>query len=124
MREYLKMEAATSGEIMTTLRLATGGVCSLAGLGLDAGEDCKVCLTESLLLLSHAGYGRACIAFFEDGGLFVRITAEGTCGEAAPVPEDDISAALLEALAAGVQMEKREGRLFGVSFRFATDGRN
>ncbi len=124
MKEYLKIEAATFGGIMTTLRLATGGVCSLAGLGLDAGEDCKVCLTESLLLLCHAGYAGARIAFYDDGGLFVHIEATGACGEAAPVPEDEISAALLEALAGSVRMEKNGGRLCGVSFRFESDGRN
>ena len=64
----MTLELALKNELMTTVRLATGGVCSLAGLGLDDSEDCKVCVTESLLLLKHRGYLSAEIRYgYEDG---------------------------------------------------------
>ena len=61
MKDLMKLELPLGGEIMTTVRLTTGGICSLAGMDLDASEDCKVCVTESLLLLMHAGYRRAAV---------------------------------------------------------------
>ncbi|MBR7185939.1 MAG: hypothetical protein IKD43_00340 [Clostridia bacterium] len=119
MKELMLLKVPTAGEIMTTVRLATGGLGSLTGLGLEESEDCKVCVTESLLLLRHAGYLAASINFCEDDGLFVCIMGEGEIVNPAPMPEDEISAALLEALAADVKTEKREGALYRVSFRFA-----
>ena len=40
-----------TGEYLTTVRLTTAGLCSLAGLDVDFIEDYKVCVTESLLIL-------------------------------------------------------------------------
>ncbi len=117
MKELLSLRFPLGNEGMTTVRLATGGVCSQAGLDLDASEDCKVCVTESLLLLWHAGYGRAELVFFEENGLCARIAGEES-GEGRACAEDEISFALLGALASDVCTEKREGRLSGISFRF------
>ena len=55
MDELLSLRVALSPDVMTTVRLATGGVCSLVSLSYDDGEDCKVCVTESLLLLVRGG---------------------------------------------------------------------
>ena len=118
MKTLLKIYVPLGSEIMTTLRLATGGVCSLAGLDIDASEDCKVCVTESLLLVSHAGFAAAEIEFSEEDGLCVRVCGAGARGEAKPAAEDEISAALLEALAEGVRTEKENAALRGVSFKF------
>lgn len=103
---------------MTTVRLATGGVCALAALGLDESEDCKVCVTESLLLLMHRGYRLARVKFALEEGLAVRIEGEDG-GEGAPSDEDEISYALLGALNDTVQTEQRDGRLSAITFRFA-----
>ena len=108
-----------SSEIMTTVRLATGGVCSLAGLDLDESEDCKVCVTESLLLLMHRGYKTARVRMEEDGGLLFSIAGEGERQETAKSAEDDISLALLGALLGDVEEEKRDGELCALKFRFA-----
>ena len=114
----LTLEAPLGSEIMTTVRLATGGVCSAAGLDLDRSEDCKVCVTESLLLIGHAGFSRARILFVREGGLTV--TAEGIVRDRkpAPVPEDEISAALLGALAENVTVLKEDGLATKVTFSF------
>lgn len=117
MTELLTLETELKNEIMTTIRLTTGGVSSLAGLSYDDGEDCKVCVTESLLLLSHGGFARAKLAFYLDDGLQVKIVGsdrtDKQCGEG-----DEISVALLSALAEGVSLEKSGGSVFEISFHF------
>ena len=63
MKKVFDLHCPISREVMTAVRLATGAVCSLAGLDLDRGEDCKVCVTESLLLLTHEGFSEANVHF-------------------------------------------------------------
>ena len=55
MNALIDLKIPLESDLMTTVRLLTGGVCSLVGLGLEESEDCKVCVTESLLLLKHGG---------------------------------------------------------------------
>ena len=117
MKELMTLVFPFGRDKMTTVRLATGGLCALAGLGLDDSEDCKVCVTESLLLLMHRGYASARVSFYEEEGLFVRIAGEGE-GEEAPTEEDEISFALLTALNDTLQTERRGERLQQISFRF------
>lgn len=119
MSTLMTMRIPLGSEMMTTVRLTTGGLCSLVGLGMDESEDCKVCVTESLLLLLHGGFSHAEITFTEDEeGLCVRVTGEGERETAYTMPEDEISAALLEALAREIAVEKSEGGTSAVSFRF------
>ena len=35
------------GEYLTTVRLTTGGLCSLVGFDVDSAEDYKVCVTRN-----------------------------------------------------------------------------
>ena len=112
------MELPLQTDLMTTVRLTTGGVCSAAGLSLDDGEDCKVCVTESLLLLKHGGYLRAVLTFDCDDGIAVSVRGKDRTGETTSPAEDEISAALLCALAQNVNMEKRDGGLCEICFRF------
>lgn len=118
MEELLRINVPLKNELMTTVRLATGGICSLAGLSMDGSEDCKVCVTESLLLLMHGGYPSACVCFASDGGLEVKVTGEGVCRPAAECAEDEISVALLNALTEGVNLQKEGGCLRSIGFRF------
>ena len=99
------MEFPLDREIMTTVRLAVGGVCSLAGFGLDASEDCKVCVTEGLLLLLHAGCGRAKLTFSRAEGLDVELWGEGGAPAAEKSAEEEISVALLTAFAEDLTVE-------------------
>lgn len=114
----VKLSVPLGGAVMTTVRLTAGGLCSLAGLDLDRSEDCKVCVTEGLLLLSHAGFGRAEILFSVEGGIAVEVNGKEKGSSAAEAPEDLISEALLSALAEDVVMEKNEGVLNRLKFRF------
>lgn len=102
-------------ELMTTVRLAVGGVCALKGLDIDRTEDCKVCITESLLLLKHRGNSSAHVLFFEGDPLSVRVEGEGE-GEEEETPEDEISLALLSALLGEVRTAGRGGKLCAISF--------
>lgn len=123
MKSLLSLGFDLNRELMTTLRLTTGGVCSMAGLDIDETEDCKVCITESLLLLMHCGYPAARVSFSEDDGICVRIEAEGTAGGKEESPEDGISSALLFALAQEVNMEREKDCLKAIGFRFVKNGR-
>lgn len=118
MKELLTLGVRLQSEFMTTVRLATGGVCSLAGLDMDESEDCKVCVTESLLLLMHRGYRAADIRFSGEEALSVLIEGREYGGETGEFAEDEISAALLSALAENVNMQKEDGCLRAIGFRF------
>lgn len=118
MEELLRINVPLKNELMTTVRLTTGGICSLAGLSLDGSEDCKVCVTESLLLLMHGGYPSACVRFSADDGLEVSVSGEGDRRAATECAEDEISVALLNALTEGVNLQKEGGCLRSIGFRF------
>ncbi len=106
-------------ELLTSVRLAAGGMCALKGLDIEQTEDCKVCITESLLLLKHRGYSSASVRFFEGEKLSVRIEGMGE-GEAEESAEDEISLALLSALLGEVGMTEKGGRLLAVSFEIGS----
>ena len=117
MMELLTMEFPLGREIMTSVRLATGGICALAGFGLDAAEDCKVCVTESLLLLLGGGGKNAKVTFERGKKLSVLLEAEYS-GEKSGAPvEEEISVALLKAFVEDLEIvrEKEHAR---ISFGF------
>ena len=123
MKNLLSLDFQLNHELMTTLRLATGGICSLVGLDLEATEDCKVCVTESLLLFMHNGYSAARVNFAQDDGVHIHIAAEGDKQECIEIPEDGISSALLVALANDVNIKREGDCLKAIEFRFVNNGR-
>ncbi len=118
MKEMMTLRLRLESDYLTTVRLATGGICSLAGLNLDDSEDCKVCVTESLLVLMHAGYRAATLRFCDEEGVAVRICGEELTGAGEISPEDEISFALLGALVPDLHVEKEGDTVSGISFRF------
>lgn len=119
MKEEMTLSFPLKSEFMTTIRLATGGVCSLAGLDLDESEDCKVCVTESLLILKRNGYRAATLTFAADAGL--RVCVRGAeKSEATPSDEDEISYALLGALVKGLDLEKQDDCVAAIGFAFGS----
>ncbi len=116
MKELMTTRVALNSEILTAVRLATGGVCSLVGLNVDDSEDCKVCVTESLLLLQHGGFPTASVRFEEENGLHVRIEGEGELLPTQETEADEIATLLLTALVEGLKMEKRDGKVVAVRF--------
>jgi len=104
-------------EMLTAVRLVTGGVCALVGFGIDDAEDCKVCVTEGLLLLSRRGYRNAQVVFEKGERLLVSLFGTERKETSADEAEEEISVALLEALVCKLQMgEERDG--YRVSFTF------
>ena len=118
MKALMSMRFPLESNLMTTVRLAAGGICSLAGLDLDASEDFKVCVTESLLLLMHAGFRYAHAEFSEEDGLSAVLTGEERSGAVSNGTEDEIGAALLSALAENVETQREEGAPVKIAFRF------
>lgn len=106
--DIFTIQLPLTGEYLTTVRLTTGGLCSLAGFDVDSAEDFKVCVTESLLILKRNGYRSAQIDFTV--GEALRCSVHGiACGERAEKStEDEISYALLSALLGNVAFEKDE----------------
>lgn len=115
--KLLELYFPVRGDLMTTVRLASAGVCSAAGVDLERSEDCKVCVTESVLLLKRKGFSAVRILFEEEDGLSVCVTGEGEGTETKEDAEDEISLALLSALLESVHTEEKEGKLRSVAFR-------
>jgi serine/threonine-protein kinase RsbW len=110
------VELPLEGEYFTTVRLTTGGLCALAGFDLDATEDFKVCVTESLLILKRNGYKRVSICFEVSEKLQCALTGVGEPTDKEDGIEDEISHALLHALLGEVEFEKDNERVAKISF--------
>lgn len=105
------------GEYLTTVRLATGGLCTLAGFDVDLTEDYKVCVTESLLVLKRNGYKKAEIHFTIGEALGCEVQGKDRTGEQEEGMEDEISRALLSALLGKVEFAKNaKGIVEKISF--------
>lgn len=118
MKALLDVKLPLRSDLFTTARLLTGGICSLVGLNVDDSEDCKVCVTESLLLLMHSGYTTARLVFEEQDGAFVSLTGEEGSGAGELAAEEEISVALLQALVEDLQIERTEKGVSGITFGF------
>ena len=106
-----------TGEYLTTVRLTTGGLCSLVGFDVDSSEDFKVCVSESLLILKRNGYTSATIDFTVGEALGCEVRGKDYSGEKEDAVEDEISYALLSALLGDVQIERKEnGEVSGIRF--------
>lgn len=105
-----------TGEYLTTVRLTTGGLCSLVGFDVDATEDFKVCVTESLLILKRNGFSTATIDFSLSEALGCSVVGGESDGKKEDGFEDEISRALLSALLGKVDFVKENGRVVKIEF--------
>ncbi len=106
-----------TGEYLTTVRLTTGGLCALSGFDVDATEDFKVCVTESLLILKRNGFSVASICFTVGEALGCSVCGVGAYKEKEEELEEEISKSLLSALLGKVEFEKNaDGRVEKISF--------
>ncbi len=111
------VELPLTGEYLTTVRLTTGGLCALAGFDVEATEDYKVCVTESLLMLKRNGFSRARLEFVAGETLACRVCGLEQTGKPENALEDEISRALLAALVGNVEFSSGEdGTLVAVAF--------
>ena len=83
---------------METLRKST----------VDASEDCKVCVTESLLLLLHAGCGQVRLSVSRSEGLNFELVGKGGVPSTEKTTEEEISVALLTALVEDFSVERTQ----------------
>lgn len=114
--DKFSIQLPLSGEYFTTVRLTTGGICALAEFDVDATEDFKVCVTESLLILKRNGFTSAEISFTIGEAVECVIRGKEQNGEKEAGLEDSISYALLNALLGNVEFEKTDDRVVGVRF--------
>ena len=115
--EKFSVELPLTGEYLTTVRLTTGGLCSLAGFDVDAAEDFKVCVTESLLILKRNGFLRASIEFTVSEALYCTLYGVEQGGDTEDSLEDEISHALLSALLGKIEISKNaEGKVNKIAF--------
>ena len=115
--EKFSVNLPLTGEYLTTVRLTTGGLCSLVGFDVDAAEDYKVCVTESLLILKRNGFTRASIDFTVSDSLACEICGVEAGGEKEDSFEDEISRALLSALLGKVDFTLDEaGKVEKIAF--------
>ena len=114
--EKFAMTTPLSGEYFTTVRLAVGGLCALAGFDVDSAEDFKVCVTESLLILKRNGFSTATISIQMGESLLCSVAGEELGGENEDSPEDEISRALLSALLGKVEFVTDLDRVIKVEF--------
>lgn len=111
------VELPLTGEYLTTVRLTTGGLCALVGFDVDAAEDYKVCVTESLLILKRNGFTRASITFTVGEELACKVCGLEKSGEKEDSLEDEISRALLAALVGDVEFIKDgDGAVQSIAF--------
>ena len=115
--EKFSVTLPLTGEYLTTVRLTTGGLCSLVGFDVDFAEDFKVCVTESLLILKRNGYRSARIDFSIGEALGCHVTGLDCTAEKENSVEDEISRALLSALLGEVTVDMDEnGEVCGIRF--------
>ena len=114
--EKFSINTPLTGEYFTTVRLAVGGLCALAGFDVDTAEDFKVCVTESLLILKRNGFLSASICFTVGETLACSIAGETLGGEKEDALEDEISHALLSALLGKVEFVKDAERVVKIEF--------
>ena len=105
-----------TGEYLTTVRLTTGGLCALVGFDVDAAEDYKVCVTESLLILKRNGFTMATIDFSIGEALGCKVIGVEQNGVKEDGFEDEISRALLSALVGEVEFTKEKDKVVGIAF--------
>lgn len=116
--EKFTLTLPLNNQYLTTVRLATGGLCSLAGFDVDSAEDYKVCVTESLLILKRNGFKTASIEFVAEEALSCTIVGIGEAQPQEKGADDDISYALLNALLGNAEFRKNdEGVVREISFR-------
>jgi hypothetical protein len=115
--DKFSMTTPLTGEYFTTVRLAVGGICALAGFDVDSAEDFKVCVTESLLILKRNGFATASVTLTVGEELACEITGEELGGEKMDTPEDEISRALLSALLGSVEFINEADKVVKIQFK-------
>jgi serine/threonine-protein kinase RsbW len=106
MSEHVLINIPARAEHLLVVRLATSGICSRLGMGIEHMEDVKAAVAEACLIMinNKAGYQRLAVSFQYGDHLLVTVAGETPGGEPQTDEIDsDFSMALLEALTARVE---------------------
>lgn len=98
---------------ITALRLVAGVVCSAHDIDVDAAEDFKVCVTESVIILKESGFKEAEVVF---GGADAVCTVTGFCGSPKEC-ENEFSLALISALVRGCDIDRKDGAIYKITLK-------
>ena len=118
MKEFFDFSLPLTGNgLMTTVRLAVGGLAAAAGMNVDDAEDFKVCVTESLLIFKRNGFPSASAHCVIDEGLEVTLLAEHSDDDlkGGENGENEISFALVGALVDEVKFQRENEMVTGVT---------
>ena len=115
MKDFIIKFSLADSEYMTALRLAVGAVCAVAETDIDCAEDMKVCVTESCLVLKSSGFEGAEVKLGVDGG--VHATVEGAGGCPCVAGDSELSLALISALVADFELEKKDGVIYKLTLK-------
>jgi serine/threonine-protein kinase RsbW len=110
MEDRFYLELPLKKEYFTTIRLATGGICSQAGFDIDDIEDFKLCVSEACLLLMRNDYCKAFVEFKINGGLTAVISG-GDCKKINNMNDEiaeNFSFSLLNELVSEVEFIKQD----------------
>lgn len=117
MQDIIKVIIPAKAEHLLVVRLATSGVCSRMGMGIEGMEDAKAAAAEACLLLINepTGFENLEISFIGGEGLQVRVQGQGAGASHSTEDIDyDFSLALLQALSDDLELTPGT-----VSFRFS-----
>ena len=109
MGDVVKVIIPTKAEHLLVVRLATSGVCSRMGMGIEQMEDAKAATAEACLIMINdkQSYETLEVSFEYGDGLWVTVKGlgEGGCPQSHDI-DTDFSLALLEALTDEMALEQ------------------
>ena len=113
MKNSFVMQFPLDEKYFVSLRLATAGVCDVAGLDVEKTEDFKLCVAEACLSLMRAGYSVARVAICGDDGMRARVEGVGESDTAPKLSDEgeNFTLSLLQELVDDVQMERVDGKI-------------
>ncbi len=107
MQDVVKVIIPAKAEHLLVVRLATSGVCSRMGMGIEAMEDAKAAAAEACLLLINDREGFESLEVSFTAGETLQVAVQGLGSGMQHSTEDidyDFSLALLQALTDGLEL--------------------
>lgn len=121
MQDIIRVIIPAKAEHLLVVRLATSGVCSRMGMGIEAMEDAKAAAAEACLLLINDTTGFESLEISFVAGEALQVHVQGLGSGVTHSTEDidyDFSLALLQALSDDLELTPG-----AVSFRFGGTAR-
>ena len=121
--EPVELKVPAQKESMLVIRLTAAGVIARAGLTVDRLDDVKMAVEEACTCLIEASQPPKCLKItFTNGddGLYIHVCGDcDCCGESVEGDELDVVRCILESLADGVEIRRKDDRLSSIELRIA-----